>query len=83
MERQRNNPQLKGEEKSPEGVLNEIEASKLSDIEFKIMVIRMLNELNENYKELHGRYKELTASYTSMRKDIETINKSQEEMKNT
>ena len=64
-------------------MLNEIEASKLSDIEFKIMVIRMLNELNENYKELHGRYKELTASYTSMRKDIETINKSQEEMKNT
>ena len=64
-------------------MLNETEASKLLGIEFKIMVIRMLNELNENYKELHGRYKELTASYTSMKKDIQTINKSQEEMKNT
>ena len=27
-----------------------MEASKLSDIEFKIMVIRMVKELNDNYK---------------------------------
>ena len=38
---QRNNPQSKGREESSEGVLNEIETSNLSDIEFKIMVIRM------------------------------------------
>ena len=63
-------------------MLNEIEASKLSDIEFKIIVIRTINELSENYKELQGSYKELTENYTSMKKDIETINKSQEEMKN-
>ena len=32
-------------------VLNEIEASKLSDIDFKIMVvIRKLNEFSENFK---------------------------------
>ena len=30
-------------------MLNEIEASQLSDIEFKKMVIRMFNELTENY----------------------------------
>ena len=58
MGRQRNNPQSKGKK---ERVLNEIEASTLSDMEFKIMVIRMLNELIENYKELQGSYKELTA----------------------
>ena len=62
-------------------MLNEIEASKLSDIEFKIIVIRMLKELGENYKELHGTYKELTENYTSMKKYIESISKSQGEMK--
>ena len=46
----RNSPQLKGKEESSEGVINEIEASQLSDTEFKIMVIRKLNELTENYQ---------------------------------
>ena len=31
---------MKGEEKPSERMLNEIEASQLSDIDFKIMVIR-------------------------------------------
>ena len=48
-----------------------MEASKLSDIEFKRMVIRMLKELSDNYKELSG-------NYSSMKKEIETINKNQE-----
>ena len=52
-----------------------MESSKLSDIEFK-MVIKMLKELTNNYKELSG-------NYNSMIKEIETINKNQEEMKNT
>ena len=49
MGRQRNNPQMKEKEDSPEKELNEIEASNVSDIEFKVMVIRMLKELSENY----------------------------------
>ena len=44
MGRQRNNLQMKEEEESPEKELNEIEVSKLSDIEFKVMVIRMFKE---------------------------------------
>ena len=64
-------------------MLKEIEASQLSDMEFKTMVIRKLNELSENYKELQGSGKELTVNYTGMKKYIETINKSQEEMKNS
>ena len=35
-------------------MLNEIEASQLSDIEFKAMVIRKLTELTENYQKLQG-----------------------------
>ena len=55
MGRQRKNPQSKRNKESPERLLNEIEATKLSDIKFKIMVIRMLKELNENYEELYGK----------------------------
>ena len=44
MRRQRNRSQMKEQEKSPEE-LNEMEASKLPDTEFKTMVIRMLKEL--------------------------------------
>ena len=62
-------------------MLNEIEASQLSDIEFKTMVIRKLNELSENYQKPKGNYEELTANYIRMKKDIETINKSQQEIK--
>ena len=82
MGRKRNNPQSERKEESPERLLNKIEATKLSDIKFKIMVIRMLKELSENFKELQGSIKELTMNYNSMKKDIENINKTQEEMKN-
>ena len=52
MGRQRKNPQLKGMEESSEKELNEIEASNVSGIEFNKIVIRMLKELSDNYKEL-------------------------------
>ena len=52
MGRQRNNPQMKRKEEASERMLSEIEASQLSDIEFKAMVIRKLNELTENYQKL-------------------------------
>ena len=45
------------------------------------LVIRKLNELTENYQQLQGNYNELTANYINMKKEIETINKGQEEMK--
>ena len=56
MGRQRNNPQKKGKEKALERMLNETEASQLSDTELKAMVIRKLNELTENYQN----YREIT-----------------------
>ena len=64
-------------------MLTEKEASQ--DTEFKAMVIRKLTELNElieNYQKLQGNYNELTTNYINMKKEIEKINKSQEEMKN-
>ena len=47
------------------------------------MVIRKLNELIENYQKLQGNNKELTPNCINMKKEIGTINKGQEEMRNT
>ena len=51
---------LKEKQEHPEKELNKMEASNLLDINFKIVVIRMLKELSWNYN--------------SMKKDIETRN---------
>ena len=63
-------------EDSPLKEPNEMETRKLSHIECKRMVIRVL-------KELTGSYKELSDNYNTMKKEIETINNNQKEMKNT
>ena len=47
------------------------------------MVIRKLNELTANYQKLQGNYNELTENYINMKKELKTINKDQEEKKNT
>ena len=41
---------MKGKEEASETVLNEIEASQLSDNELKELVIRKFNEFTENYQ---------------------------------
>ena len=63
---------MKGKEEASERMLTEKEATQLSD-----------TELKENYQKLQGNYNELTANYINMKQEIETINKGQEEMKNT
>ena len=75
MGRQRNKSQMKGKEKASERMLNEIEASQLSNTEFKAMVIRKLTELSElkeNYQKLQGNYNEHTANIINMKKERET-----------
>ena len=83
MERQRTNPQIKGKREVSETMLKEKEASQLSDNEFKELVMRKLHELTQNYQKIQGNYNERTANYINMTKEVETINKGQEEMKNT
>ena len=68
MGRQRNSPQMKGKEEVSETMLNEKEASQLSAIEFKGLVIRKLNEVTQNYQKLQGNYNELTANYINMKR---------------
>ena len=66
MGRQRKLLQLKGIKDSPLKEVNEMEASKLSIIEFKRMVISTLKELTDNYKEM-------SENYNSMKREIQTI----------
>ena len=66
---------MQGKEETSETKLNEKEASQLSDIEFKELVIRKLNKFTQNYQKLQGNYNELTANYIKMKKEIETTNK--------
>ena len=61
---------MKEKEEISERMLNEIEASQLSDTEFKALVIRNLKELTENYQKLQGNYNELTGNYNNMRREI-------------
>ena len=46
--RQRNNAQMNEQINTPEKELNKMEISKLSDAEFKTLVIRMLKEFSED-----------------------------------
>ena len=50
-------------EDSPPKGLDEMEVSNLSDTELKIMVIKMLKEFTDNYKEL-------SENYNSMKREI-------------
>ena len=68
---------MKGKRGVSETMLNEKEASELSDTEFKAMLIKKFHELTKNYQKLQGNYNELTANYINMKKEIETINKGQ------
>ena len=45
---------MKGKEEASERMLIQLEASPLSDTQFKAMVIRKFNELTENYQKLQG-----------------------------
>ena len=66
--------QSKGMEDSLQKELNEMEVSQLSDVEFNIVIIKLLKELTDNYKEL-------SENYIHHNKEIETI-KNQEEINN-
>ena len=50
MVNQRNRPQVKEQENSPEEEVNEMEVSYLSAIEFRVMIIRILNSMTKRHR---------------------------------
>ena len=61
---------MKGKGEVSETMVNEKEATQLSDNKFKELVIRKLNKnLTQNYQKLQGNYNELTSKYINMKKE--------------
>ena len=54
LERKTSRPQMKEQEKSPEKELNEMEASYLSDMKFKVMIIKILNSMKKGHKKVRN-----------------------------
>ena len=54
MRKQRNMSKMKEQEKTPQKELNKMEANNIPDTEFKMLVIRMFNELRGRMDELSG-----------------------------
>ena len=50
MQRQRNRPQMKEQENSTVEKIDEVEASNLSDREFRVMIIRILNSMKKKHR---------------------------------
>ena len=74
--RQRNSSQMKKQEKSPGKVLSKMEASNLSNIEIKLVVIKMLNrvkmEVERNHKKGPTTMKN---TFSEMQNTLEGINR--------
>ena len=80
MGRQRNMSQVKEENKAPEKELNKIEKNNPLDVEFKILVIRVLHELKGRVDELSEKSNQ---EIENMKIEVENIKKNQPEMKTT
>ena len=75
MKRQRNTPQVKEHEKCPPNQTKEEEIGNLSEKEFRIMIIKMIQNL-ESKMELH-----INSLETNIEKMQEMFNKDLEEIK--
>ena len=63
--------QMKEQTKIPEKELNEMKISKLSDAEFKTLVIRMLKELSEDLSSIKKMHSEMKDSLIEMKNNLQ------------
>ena len=82
MKRQRNMDQMKGQIKTPEKELNEMETSDLSDAEFKTLVMRMLKELSEDLSSLRKIQSEMKKTLIEVKNNLQGINSRVDEAEN-
>ena len=61
--------QRKGQNKTPEKELNEIEITNLSDAEFKTLVIKMLKELIEYGNKIKKTQQEMKVTLSEIKKN--------------
>ena len=73
MWRQRNRSQMKEQENTPEE-LNEMEASNLSHIEFKVMIVRILNNMENGIETIKKDQAEIKNAISEINNTLEGIN---------
>ena len=73
MRRQRNMTQIKEQNNTSERELNKMEMSNLLDAEFKTLLIRMLNELIENFNSIKKDQSEAKDTLTEMKNNLQGI----------
>ena len=76
MKKQKVVSQGKGQDKTPEKQLNEVEISNLPEKEFRIMIVKMVQNLG---KRMEAKIGEMQEMFT---KDLEELKNKQTEMKN-
>ena len=89
MKRQRTLCQIKEQDKTPEKQLNEVEIGNLPEKEFRIMIVKMIQDLgirmeakiekmqkmiNKDLEELKNKQTEMTNTITEMKTTLEGIN---------
>ena len=74
MRTQRNMTQVKGQNKTPEKELNEMQVSNLPDAEFKTPVTRMLKELTEYFNSIKKTQAEMKFTLSEIKKKLQETN---------
>ena len=69
---------MKEQKNSPEKELNEMEASNLSDTQFNVMVIRMLNSMKKDIGSMKNNQAEMKNNIFEMKNTLERISKMDE-----
>ena len=75
MRRQKNMAQMKKKIKTPEKVVNEMEVSKLSDAQFKTLVIRMLQELIGYFNSIKKTQAKKKVALCEIKKNLQGTNR--------
>ena len=84
MKRQRTMYQMKEQDKTPEKQLNEVETGNLPEKEFRIMIVKMIQDLGKRMEAKVEKMQEMFNKDLEKLKNKQTeINKTITEMKNT
>ena len=73
MKKQKVMSQMKGQDKTPEKQLNEVEIDNLPEKEFRIMIVKMIQDLGKTMEKVQEMFT----------KDLEELKNKQTEMNNT
>ena len=74
MRKQRNRPQVKEKENTPEEEFNKMESSNLSDNEFRVMILKILNSMKKDIESIKKDQPEIKSTISKINNTLEGIN---------